>query len=461
MFTRKQLLFSVLASMTMLVILAQVASAWSWNASDSWFIYETQNTSHYCGPASARMYLNYAKNKYGYTSPTVPSQDTLNTYGHSHNVSNPVDPDVDPRGEAWNLYAYTPAGYYYDDWVYDNAHSGLDGGAWTVAYYQEPIIVLTYGGAHFMVLRGVTADSNPYTNYPNANISQVCVSDPWDNKFGKVHGNYTLGNNNCMTSATWQANYYTTFDYPYTTPDWTNHWVNVERSTTSGTPTTKHGYTITSGLVAVALDSLLTKMNGTVAVPLDPKNPKWSSQPAPRIVDASAETEVLPAAVAEEAQRVRPISSDADIIAIAARGVELFGLNKKSGFGPALQGALPDAPILVNSLSPDFPDYYLVPFRQKGNVSAVVMVGTKSGQAFYMGATYSDLPISQYPFVSRPEALVFAQSHARSVAASARLVWKPSQESMEPYYPLWEMQAGNQTVYVDHIGQTHAQLTEP
>lgn len=463
MLSRKRIGLAVVVSVMVLASIAQSVLAYDWNAPSNWFTAEYQLTMHYCGPASARMYLNYVKSKYGLIF-TVPSQSSLNTYGHSKNISK--DPDVDPRGEAWNLYHYTPAGYYYDDWIYDNAHSGVDGGAWAIAFYQEPIVVATYAGAHFMVLRGVTADSDPKTNYPNANISYVYVADPWNPNWGQIFpGYYALGTNNHIAYSTWTGSYFTKFTYHSENgAQWTNHWVTIERDSRAAAPTTRHGTTINanaSALNAPALKQPVDKGIGGINTPLLPTDPKAVQGELLRIIDQSAEIGALPQAVAEEAQQPKPIRNDSDVIAIATRTIDLVGLNKKPGFGPALQGAVAGAPIFINSISPDFPDYYLVPFRQGKNVTAVVMVGVKDGQGFYMGSTYTNLPVVDYPFVSKDKAMATARPQLGTLAATARLVWKPSQESMEPYYPIWEVSTNLGSFYVDHTEQVRTQLSEP
>ena len=461
MFPRKRIGLAVVVSVMVLALIAQSVLAYDWNAPSTWFTAEYQSTTHYCGPASARMYLNYVKSKYS-LSITVPSQSDLNTYGHSKNISN--DPDVDPRGEAWNLYNYTPSGYYYNDWIYDNAHSGVDGGAWTIANYQEPIVVATYAGAHFMVLRGVTADSDPKTNYPNANISYVYVADPWNPAYGQIFpGYYALGTNNHMAYSTWTGSYFTKFTYHSENgAQWTNHWVTIERGSGAAAPTTIHGTTISAPtLNDPALKLPVDKGSDGISTPLLPTDPKALQGELPRIIDQSAEIDTLPQAVAEEAQQPKPIRDDSDVIAVATRTIDLIGLNKKPGFGPALQGVVAGAPIFVNSISPDFPDYYLVPFRQGKNVTAVVMVGVKDGQGFYLGSTYTNLPVVDYPFVSKAKAIASMQPQLGTLAATARLVWKPSKESMEPYYPIWEVSTSRSIFFVDHTGQVHAQLSEP
>ncbi len=457
----------IILTMVILVVAVQSVLAYTWNAPNNWFQHVYQQTNYYCGPASAWMYINFVKNKYG-LSMTVPSQASLFSYGHGKNIS--TDPAVDPRGEAWSLYNYTPSGYYYDDWVYDTAHSALDGSAYTIAKYEEPIIAATYHGEHFMVVRGVTANVNPATNYPNATISQVCVADPWDsNRWPGYHP--TLGANSCLSASTWTNSYFTIFTYQYTVPAWTNHWVTVERDYRAAVPTTRHGSTV-GGPNGEPLFSFKDQPrskdqpidNNSIEEAqaiLPEKEVKMPGRETPLLLGVGVENDVLPVEVAAEAVRPAPISSEFDVISIAQRGIELFGLHRRSGFAQALERTIAIEPFLVESVSADFPDYYLVPFTQDGKITVVAMVGTKDNEGFYMSSTFTEVPLDEYPIVSEMAVRRLVQEKTGETELATRLVWKPGPSSWQPFYPMWEVRSKSRALLVDDQGQILDNLSVP
>ncbi|MDD5371597.1 MAG: hypothetical protein PHQ40_21160 [Anaerolineaceae bacterium] len=246
MITWRKFLKSALLSIIALIIVTPSVLAYYWGVDNTIFTYVNQETMNYCGPASAWMYLNFIKNKYS-LSMSLPNQSDLNSFGHSQNITD--DPNVDPRGEAWNLYHYTPSGYYCNDWTYTTATNGLKGAAYTVAKYQESIVSTVYGGLHFMLVQGVSADTNPDTNYPNATINAVYVTDPWDPDYGDIiPGQGALGENTYVTASTWTSNYFTAFNYEYTVDEWTGKWVTVERDISGSYPGGMSGAGLSSSM---------------------------------------------------------------------------------------------------------------------------------------------------------------------------------------------------------------------
>ena len=43
----------------------------------------------------------------------------------------------------------------------------------------QPAIAVIRGGTHYILVKGVVADGDPYADYPNARIRGVYVSDPF------------------------------------------------------------------------------------------------------------------------------------------------------------------------------------------------------------------------------------------------------------------------------------------
>ena len=448
----RKFLKSALVSLLALAIAATPVFAYYWDADNTIFTFAYQETKNYCGPASAWMYLNFIKNKYG-LSITLPSQSALNTYGHSKNISG--DPNVDPRGEAWSLYNYTPGGYYYDDWTYSTATKGLKGAAYTVAEFQEPIVSTVYGGMHFMLVRGVSADSNPYTNFPNATINAVYVADPWNPAWGYIKPGYlALGQNTYATASTWTSNYFTVFNYQYTVPAWTGKWVTVERDNSGTVPGGKSG----GQPVPMTPNGLPDKGALNTQNLLPPDDPKAGY--APPVV--SHDYDQLDSGIAADAEKLMPISSDQDIVAIAVQAVDKLNFATKPGFDKAFANAVPGTPVFIHSKSSNFPNYYLVPFLQDGKTSAVVMVGIKHGQGYFMESTYTDQPLVQYPFVTEAAAKQVGRQKLGIQdfsTAKVSLVWAPSKDNTQPFYPLWEVRSGTNHYYVDWNGNLRSEFT--
>ena len=451
MITWRKFLKSTLLSLVALTVVITSVFAYYWDADNTIFTFAYQETMNYCGPASAWMYLNFIKNKYS-LSITLPSQSDLNSYGNSQNITE--DPNVDPRGEAWNLYHYPPSGYYYNDWAYSTATNGLKGAAYTVAKYEEPIVSTVYGGLHFVLVRGVSADSNPYTNYPNATINAVYVADPWDPDYGNIiPGQGALGQNTYVTASTWTSNYFTAFNYEYTVDEWTGNWVTVERDNSGSYPGGMSG-----AVVDMMASGLPDKDVPNTQNPLPSNDPKAGYAP-PAV---SHDYDQLDSGIAADAEKPIPISDSQDVVAIAEQAVNKLNFATKPGFDKAFANSIPGTPIFVHSKSSNFPDYYLVPFLQDGKTSAVVMVGIKDGQGYFMESTYTDQPLAQYPFVSEVAAKQVGQQRfgvQDFSISNASLVWAPSKENTQPFYPLWEIQSGSNHYYVDSNGNPRSELT--
>ena len=51
-----------------------------------------------------------------------------------------------------------------------------------------------------------------------------------------------------------------------------------------------------------------------------------------------------------------------------------------------------------------------------------------------------------------------ARARAGRAGAAVRLVWRPSRASRSPLYPIWEVKAGSDLVYVDMTGRVWQDL---
>lgn len=156
--------------------------------------YYTQTTSYYCGAASAQMILNSEK-----LGIYVPSQATLYNYIHPRNqCSNWY---TDPKGlkDVLNNYAGTKAHFVVS--ALANQNDGVKKLAYTIDKYGVPPASLIYGCMHWVVVRGVITDVQPTTS-SSYTINGFFVNDPW-------YGSTSLGENKYIDIAHWKSDYFT------------------------------------------------------------------------------------------------------------------------------------------------------------------------------------------------------------------------------------------------------------
>jgi hypothetical protein len=120
--------------------------------------YHTQDTSYYCGAASAMMVL--AEVGVGYANL---DQDDLYTSNHNHNVLSGWA--TDPEGLRFTMVDRKPAAFLNTFVVYRSASeaAGSQKLVYTLQHYGVSPIVLVYGCQHWIVVCGVQTDVNPAT----------------------------------------------------------------------------------------------------------------------------------------------------------------------------------------------------------------------------------------------------------------------------------------------------------
>jgi len=90
--------------------------------------------------------------------------------------------------------------------------------------------------------------------------------------------------------------------------------------------------------------------------------------------------------------------------------------------------------------------YYLVVFGEPAAAVAVTTVGAAHGEV----RTSAQLPgVRPHLLLDAAQAVTLAGLGA---GAQAELVWRPSQASRSPFYPLWEVRSATRGVYVDQQG---------
>jgi len=119
-----------------------------------------------------------------------------------------------------------------------------------------------------------------------------------------------------------------------------------------------------------------------------------------------------------------------------------------------LSDTAPARAVLVARKDPPGGAYYLVVVGDPSTALGVAAVDTSSGEVTQWAALPGAGP---HPLLDREAAI------ERTGAPSARraeLVWRSSPASRSPLYPLWEIDTGDQVVYVDHAGRVWSSLEE-
>src|SRR5262249_35865350 len=120
--------------------------------------YHTQDTSYYCGAATAMMVLAEIGVPY-----SALDQDDLYTSNNSHNAQSGWYSD--PVGLCYTMVHRKPASFSNTFVVYRQASeaAGSQKLVYTLQHYGVSPQVLVYGCAHWIVVCGVQTDVNPAT----------------------------------------------------------------------------------------------------------------------------------------------------------------------------------------------------------------------------------------------------------------------------------------------------------
>ena len=155
----------------------------------------------------------------------------------------------------------------------------------------------------------------------------------------------------------------------------------------------------------------------------------------------------------------RPLISKDKAIEIAIEGLENHRLFVTEPFAQYLANTVPEEPIYVESIDDEFPNYYLVPFVRNGRTWVVADVNAELGT--FMGASYSENGLAEYPVVSAGEASEIVRGEIENVGPlrDIKLVWKPCKQSTQPYAPFWAVEVDGKMVYVGQDGQLYEELT--
>jgi len=170
--------------------------------------------------------------------------------------------------------------------------------------------------------------------------------------------------------------------------------------------------------------------------------------------------DILPAEFYDEPER-GPVS-EGEAVEVAIEGLRNHMLFETEPFALYLDGTVPGEPIYVKSIGDVFPSYYLVPFVKDGRIWVVVTVNAELGT--FMGASYSEKGLIEYPMVSREEAFIAVKQAIKTIdncipPERIELVWKPCQQSWNIYAPFWSIETNYGTVYVGQNGKLYYNLS--
>jgi hypothetical protein len=118
----------------------------------------------------------------------------------------------------------------------------------------------------------------------------------------------------------------------------------------------------------------------------------------------------------------------------------------------ALSDATPARAVLVSRLEPPEGAYYLVVLGDPSAALGIAAVDASSGEVTQWATLAGDAP---HLLPDREAAI---QRAGASSARRAELVWRSCPVSRSPLYPLWEIDTGDEVVYVDHAGQVWPSL---
>jgi len=156
-----------------------------------------------------------------------------------------------------------------------------------------------------------------------------------------------------------------------------------------------------------------------------------------------------------------PLTGDVDLAAFARDE-----MNRSRIFQEELAGTVPGDAVFVHSLDEKRYDYWLIPYEKDGYIALIAQVSIKGDVADFSSA-YA--PLVKTQDVVRPtmdEARKVLSENGYDGSLSARLVWKPCEQTQSLVHPVWEFeQADGDLIYVgynpfDDMIQIYDELTE-
>ncbi len=393
----------------------------SWNF-DTHSRYHTQDTSYYCGAACAMMVLSEIGVPYADLD-----QDDLYTSNNSHNAQ----PGwySDPYGVRYTLMDRKPASFGNSFVVYKptTEAEGTRKIVYTLQHYHVSPIVMVYGCAHWIVVRGVQTDVDPGGGGPYT-VEGLWVNNPvWEDNEPHDGGDVCGGGGShgveaqWVSYADWQSTYFT--GCAYDSGDGTLQYVSV----------------------------------------CDPDTPTIAA-PKPAVRERRFAGRVLidarqAAAVFEEEVERRFIRSGAQS-ELASRAVDRLRRAKLD----------PGQALLVTRLDRHDEFYWLLPVADGEHAVAWGQVDARFGELqslYLLGEKAKRLDTRRSSLTRRlagrfdlGDGLGRLNLRPGTFCIHPTLVWRPCRQSYSPHLPFWMITAGAQTLYVRLDGKVYSSLTE-
>jgi hypothetical protein len=395
----------------------------------SWFSdlkvpYHQQDTSYYCGAASAQMVLDSI-------GAGLIDQDTLYASNHSHSAPGWY---TSPDGLNYTLNALKPGPPTFNSFfVVDVANTEPAGSAIiisTLRFYNVAPVALVYGTGHWVVVRGAKTSADPADGAGSYSIQGLYINNPDPPTPGGLNpalapppphadpdvcgsGGDRGVANEYVTYADWQNTYFTGGD-AYNVGH--SQWVSV----------------------------------------CDPRRPPMGT------LFMAAQTRL------RDGSKIIP---EHEALSFAAHALQTHELAKEDcPLAHAVRGTRPATAHLVQRLDRDDEFYYLVVAHRDGKPAAILR-----GDALY--GTFHGALALQNPatIIDREAALAVLRAHSRvdlgegegriplregGYSVYPTMVWRPCQESRSPYYPFYQVTIGRRTVYIGWDGKVHPRLTD-
>jgi len=380
--------------------------------------YHQQDTNYYCGAACAQMVLESI-------GAGILDQVPLYSDNHSHSTIESGWASG-PDGLTWTMNNRKPASFA-NYFVLDALGSEdliSRKLIWTIHHYQVAPIALVFGSAHWIVIHGYDASASP-ANWADTSYAIVSfdVNNPWPPTptpspppphtasdvcgSGGIRG---VANEN-ISYATWQSTYMTGASG--------GHW------------------------------------SGQFVAVCDPEPPPTEHGQRERARERQYRDELL--------------ASDA-AIEFAFQGLKQYGLTERESWAPALRGASPAKPVLVERLDRPGTYYYIVPMGPgDGTLSVAVSVDATYGDYHQAVALPQAGPNFLTSLARTPRTLLGRAIDLPDLAGQLVLrkglyceypvlVWRPCLESLSPFYPFRMISVGDHHVYIRSDGAVFTQL---
>ncbi|MGD9129494.1 MAG: hypothetical protein PVJ09_03350 [Candidatus Woesebacteria bacterium] len=358
-----------------------------------------QTTGFYCGAATAQMILDFL---HGWAGTPALTQDEIYDIIQNHKTDNSFY--TDPDGLRGCLNQESPA---VNRWI---IFAGRDNEqdkacrkiATSMDLYDSPAAALIYDGDHWVAVSGLTATERPSMNKKSFLIYTIQIHDPAGG-----------GNVRDIEYYNWCSNFFTPNTWGTT---WDDRYVCVVDPRPQG------------------------------GAKIDFVQPNYK---------AKGRTMITPNQAKQAAQE----------------SLDDYHLTSRDDYQKALRKAKVGTPVLVKNLREKRKRaYYLIPFERGQKTTVVLMIHAYYGN--YLGSSLVDQP-KGYLNVSQSRAKNLAADHIKKTKVTrgrsltklkakdiekAYLVWKPSQQSWDPFQPIWKLKAKGRVRYVNQDKEISSRL---